>query len=114
MGTRAKITASTAVFARSDRSRQTKPTLLVRDPAVTETGIVLDLGKFGIDLPERLADALHQAAHIGAITLLAVAGNEILAVHEVVDLAVPDIFASPAGEQGDDAELRQAQIDHRA
>src|SRR5438876_5000985 len=92
-GTSAKMTARTAVFARSDRSRQTKPSLSLRRPAVAEAGIVLDLSELGVNITESLADPLHQAAHVGTIAVLAVTGDEILAMHEIVDLPVSNIRA---------------------
>src|SRR6266550_7532748 len=114
MGTSVKTTVRTIIFARSDRSRQTKPSLLLGDPAVTEAGIVPYLRKIGIDVPERPTDPLEEAPHIRPIPFVADAGDEILAVHEVVNLPIADILAGARREELDDAELGQAQIDHDA
>src|SRR3981081_821009 len=101
------------IFARSDRSRQMKPCLLLGYPAVTEAGIVPYLRKFGIDVPERPTDPLQKAPHIRAISFDADAGDEILAM-QVVDLPISDTRAGRRREELDDPELGQAQIDHNA
>src|SRR5205823_3577093 len=71
-------------------------------------------GKIRVDFPETLANSLDQRAHISAKPLIAEAGDEILAVDEVVNLPIADILAGARREELDDAELGQAQIDHDA
>ena len=46
----------------------------------------------GIDITELLADTLDERAYIGAISLRALSGDEILAVDEIVDFAVADVL----------------------
>src|SRR5208282_2099513 len=80
-------------------------------PAVSETGVVFDVVETGVDITELLADTLDEGAYIGAIPLRAVPRDEILAVHEIVDLAVADVLACFFGQQGQESEFRQGQID---
>ena len=99
--------ASTPAFVVSDhaqpRLRRTSP---LRSPAVSETGVVLDAVETGIDIAEFLADTLDESAYIGAISLRPVPRNKILAVDEIVDLAVADILARFLGQHGQDLEFR--------
>src|SRR5260221_154422 len=74
----------------------------------------MDVLELRIDLAELLADALDEGADIGPIALIAIAGDKVLAVNEIVDLAVGDVLAGTQGEQGDDLELGQRQIDRRS
>ena len=74
----------------------------------------MDFVKSGVDIPEFLADALDEGADVGAVAVGAAARQEVLAVHEVVELAVGDILARLEGELGDHAELGERQVDGRA
>src|SRR3954447_15914563 len=85
--------------------------VVVGSPAVAETGVVLDGVDSGIDIAELLAYALDERADVRPISLIAVSGDEVLAVHEVVDLAVRDILAGAHREQGDDLELGQREVE---
>src|SRR4051812_13523747 len=60
-------------------------------PAIAEAGIVVDQVEIAIDHAELLADALDEGAHIGPITRRTIAGDEALAMHQIVDLAIRDI-----------------------
>src|SRR5262245_35964814 len=80
-------------------------------PTVAEPGIVLDAGEAVVDIAELLADALDEGADVDAIALLAVAGDEVLAAHEIVDLPVGHVGVGGAGEQPDDLELGQGEVD---
>src|SRR5690349_25154598 len=102
-----KTTARKAVFAVSDHA-QSK---LIRDPAVSETGVVFDVDERGVDIAELLADALDEGAYIGAVTFRPVPGYEVLAMDQIINLTVADIVPGFLGEQSQDLELRQGQID---
>ena len=66
-------------------------------PAVPEASVVLDLVEIGIDITKLLADTLDKGAYIGAISLGAVAREEILTVDAIVDLPVADVFPRALG-----------------
>src|SRR5882724_4085223 len=124
MGTARKIAASRPTLAASEWwKRQRRPasspssaagTVLCDGPAVTEAGVVVDLVKTGIDISELLADAFDESADVGAIAVRAAAGEEILPVHEVVELAVGDILAGLQGELGDHVEFGERKVDRLA
>src|SRR5579859_7604806 len=82
--------------------------------AIAEAGVVLDVLVFGIDGTKLLANALDERADIGTIALVAIAGGEVLAVNEVVDLAIGDVLAGAACQQRQDLELGQGQVDRPA
>src|SRR5216684_3759075 len=82
--------------------------------AVTDARMVEDVLEFGVDLAELLANAFDEGADIGAIALVAITGDEVLAVDDVVNLAIRHILAGPHGQQGEDLELGQRQIDRLA
>src|SRR5215468_8529446 len=116
------MTTSSAAFAESERwkrqrrrraaDRTTAAAALGGDgPAVSESGVVVDFVKAGVDIPELLADALDEGTDVGAVAIGAAARQEILAVHEVVELAIGDILARLERELRDHPELRQRQID---
>src|SRR5438105_433556 len=103
---------SSAILALSDRAQRTRRRRSrLWSPAVSKTGIIFDVVEIGIAFAELLADTLDEGPDIGAIPLFAVTGDEILAVDEVVDLAIADILPGPPGEQRDNLELGQGQID---
>src|ERR1700732_1066326 len=103
-----KTTARNAVFAASDHVQRVRCRASVfRGPAVSETGVVFDVVETGVDITKLLADTLDEGAYIGAITLRAVPGDEILAVDEIVDLAVADVLACFFSQQGQDPKFRQ-------
>jgi len=81
------------------------------DPAVPKSGVVVDFVKAGVDIPELLADALDEGANVGAVAVGTAAGQEILAVHEVVEIAIGGILAWSQRELGDHTELGQRQVD---
>src|SRR3954453_19573858 len=87
---------------------------LAGSPAVAETGVVMDVLELWIDITELLADTLDECTDIGAIPLRAVPRDEVLAVHQVVDLAVGDVLARTHRHQGDDLELGQRQVEELA
>src|SRR6266852_1726764 len=65
------------------------PRALVRTPvAVAESGVVADAIERGIGIAEFLANSRDEGADIGAKTLVAMAGRKVLAVNEIVDLAI--------------------------
>src|SRR5579884_3097280 len=107
------MTASSAVFAVSDHI-QSNRRLVLRDPAVSEAGVIFDMVEAGIAVAELLANALDKGADVGAVALGSVTGNEVLAVDEVVDFTISDIATGPFGEKPDDLELGQAEIDRSA
>src|SRR5215831_6139386 len=78
-------------------------------PPIAETGIVADAVEFLVDLPEFLAYPLDERANVHAKALLAIAGDEILAANQVVDLAVGDVGVDRAGEQPHDVDLGERQ-----
>src|SRR3989304_6183288 len=80
-------------------------------PAIPEAGVVLDVGERVVHRPELLADALDEGAHVRPVALFARTRDEILAVDEIVDLAVADILSRPRDEIAEHPELRQAEVD---
>src|SRR5215472_2937916 len=106
-----KTTARSPVFAVSDDVQRTGCRVSVfRVPAVSETGVVIDVVETWVDIVELLADTLDEGAYIGAIPLRAVPRYEILAVDEIVDLAVADVLVCLFRQQGHNPEFRQRQI----
>src|SRR5690349_19128303 len=75
-------------------------------PAISETGIILDLRKIGIGILEFLPDAFDESADICAIPDFARTRGESFAVHHVVKLAVGHIAASFAHQAIDHLEFR--------
>src|SRR5215470_2264055 len=80
-------------------------------PPIAESGIVADAVEILVDLPELLADPLDEGADVDAEALLAIAGDEVLAADQVVDLAIGDVGVDRAGKQPHDVELGQRQVD---
>src|SRR6476660_2328043 len=115
-GTIRKMTASRTVVTASERYDRTwclgrSSGLVAGKQAVAESGVIMDVLELRIDLAELLADALDEGADIGAIAFIAIAGDEVLAVNEIVDFAIGNVLAGTQGQQGDDLELGQRQID---
>src|SRR5271168_2278685 len=115
-GTAAKTTASTTSRAVSERVRRRSsgsrpgPALVAgAAPAIAEAGIVLECVECWIEVTEFLPNAFHHGAHVAAIALAADPGDETLAAHDVVDLAIGHVAAGLVGEQRDDVELGQGQ-----
>jgi hypothetical protein len=63
------------------------------NPAVAKPGVVADVLERRIDIMEFLADSLDEGADVGAKTVVAIAGREVLAVNQVVDLAIGYVLA---------------------
>src|SRR5260221_3695225 len=74
----------------------------------------MDVLELSIDLAKLLADAFYEGADIRAIAFIPIAGDEVLAVNEIVDLAIGDVLAGAQREQRDDLELGHRQVDWRA
>src|SRR6516225_8321576 len=107
-----KTTARNAIFAESDDVQRARRRVSgFRGPAVSETGVISNVVEIGIDIAELLADTLDEGAYIGAVPFRAVPGDKILAVDEIVDLAVANVLAPLFGQQGHNPEFRQRQID---
>src|SRR3546814_7366277 len=81
------------------------------DPTVTEAGIVADAGESVVNLAELLANPLDERAYIDPVAVFAIAGNEILAADEVVDLTIRHVRFVDAGQQAHDVEFGQGEID---
>src|SRR3546814_12931193 len=62
-------------------------------------------------MAELLADALDEGAHVGPVAVGAVAGHEVLAAHDVVDLPVGDVAALLGNQEEHDGKLGQREID---
>jgi hypothetical protein len=75
--------------------QRTRPLLFVDSPAeaVAEPGVVADVLERRIDIMEFLADSLDEGADVCVKTLVAVAGREVLAVNQIVDLAIGYVLA---------------------
>src|SRR5215469_18159022 len=76
------------------RSYQTgsRPSHASLSPAVSQADEVFDAVETGIGLVKFLADALDEGSDIGTIALCAGSGDEVLAVDEVINLAVADVL----------------------
>src|SRR5487761_2345777 len=120
-GTARKISARTVTLAASERTKRQRGrlcgaaggavALVAGNPAVAESGVVVDVIELAIDIAELLADALYEGADVRPEALGAVAGGEVLAVDEIVDLAIADILAGAEREERDDLELGQGQLE---
>ena len=67
--------------------------------------------EIGIAVAELLADTLDEGTDIGAVPLCPVTGDEVLAVHEIIDLAIANVLPGVLGEQRQDPEFGQGQVD---
>src|SRR5271170_3606563 len=106
------MTARRTVLPVSDHAQRSPPRhSLLCGPAVSKTGVVLDVVEMGVAVAELLADTLDEGADIGAVPLCSVPGDEILAVDEIIDLAVADVLPRFFGEKRQDLEFRQGKID---
>src|SRR5487761_1648056 len=120
-GTARKMSARTATLAASERTKRQRGryggaasgavVLCAGNPAVAKSGVVVDVIELAIDIAELLADALYESANVRPEALGAVAGSEVLAVDEIVDLAVADILAGAEREECDDLELGRGQLE---
>src|SRR5437762_4894176 len=109
------MVSSTSLLA-SDRSiRPVPPSAAIElgriHPPIAESGIVADAIELVVDLPELLADPLDEGADVHAKAFLAIAGDEILAADQVVDLAIGDVGVDRAGKQPHDVELGESEVD---
>src|SRR6516225_1493138 len=96
-----KITARNAVFVVSDHVQRERCRVSVfRRPAVPETSVIFDMVETGVNIAELLANSFDEGAYIVAIPVRAVSRDEILAVDEIVNLAVADVLACFFGQQG--------------
>src|SRR3546814_3333186 len=80
-------------------------------PAVAEAGIVLDTVEVVVDVAELLANPLDEGPHVGPVAVRPVAGDEVLAAHDVVDLAVGDVAALLRHQEQHDGKLGQREVD---
>src|SRR5262249_43810500 len=80
-------------------------------PAIAESRVVLDAGETVVDVAELLADALDEGADVDAVAVLAIAGDEVLAAHQIVDLPVRHVGVVGIGEQPHDLEFGKRQVD---
>src|SRR5262249_47906246 len=76
------------VFVSAGRPTASGGELILIPPAIAEARIGLDMVEIRVHDPELLADALDRRAHIATIALGALAGEEALALHHVVELAI--------------------------
>src|SRR5215469_8822721 len=67
--------------------------------------------EIGVAVPEFLADSLDESADIGAISLCPMAGDKVLAVDEIVDVAITDILPCLLGQEHQDFKFGQCQLD---
>src|SRR5882672_3140991 len=80
-------------------------------PAISEARIVLDMGERRVDVPEFLADAFDESAHIGAKADFAVAGHETFTMHDVVKFTVAHIVTRASHQMVDDLEFGLSQFE---
>src|SRR3546814_9184619 len=80
-------------------------------PSVAEAGIVLDTVEVVVDVAELLANPLDEGPHVGPVAVRPVAGDEVLAAHDVVDLAVGDVAALLRHQEQHDGKLGQREDD---
>src|ERR1044072_2683488 len=109
------MVSSTSLLA-SDRSiRPLPPSAAIGlggiHPPIAESRIIADAVELLVDLPELLAYPFDERADVHAKALLAIAGDEILAADQVVNLAIGDIGGDLAGERSGDVELGERQVD---
>src|SRR5271167_2333726 len=106
------MTASTPVLAVRDHAqRRPRRDLVWSGPTVSKTGVVMDVVEIRVAVAELLADTLDEGTDIGAVPLCPMAGDEILAVYEIIDLAIADVLPCFLGETRQDLELGQGQLD---
>src|SRR3546814_10504860 len=58
-----------------------------------------------------LANPLDEGPHVGPVAVRPVAGDEVLAAHDVVDLAVGDVAALLRRQEQHDGKLGQREVD---
>src|SRR5271166_574914 len=80
-------------------------------PAITKARIILQRCKIRIELDKFASDPLDHRAYIGAVALLAVAGNKAIAANDIIDLAISDVAACTVSQQCDHVELVTAERD---
>src|SRR5262249_289039 len=83
----------------------------VRSPAVAEAGIVLERCEIRVDIFELLANPLYERADIRPIPLHTCTGDDPLALHRIVYLAIAHVFTFPFREQHHHAEFREGKVD---
>src|SRR5450755_4398797 len=83
-------------------------------PVIAVAGVVLDAVEGVVEGAELLPDALDEGTHIDPITLLAPAGDEAPAPHDVVDIAIGEISLRRFSQRLQDGELGQRQLDAMA
>src|SRR5206468_10226222 len=76
--------------------------------------VVLDAVEAVIQRTKFLPDTLDEGTHVDAIALLAPAGDEAPAAHDVVDVAIREIALGRLRQSLQDGELGQRQLDAMA
>src|SRR5690349_16382211 len=87
---------------------------LLNGPAIAEPAIVLDAGKGRVHRAKLLPNSLDEGADVDPVAVLAASGDEVLAVHDVVELAVGHVLARLERQPRHHAELGDGEIDHLA
>src|SRR5437660_11236714 len=80
-------------------------------PAISKTSVVFDVVETRVDIAKLFSDSLDKGAYIGTISLGTLSGDEVFAVDQIVNLAVPDILPCFLGQQGEDLEFREGEVD---
>src|ERR1700744_3879597 len=65
----------------------------LRDPSIAESGIVADAIEIGVEIPELFPDALDESPDIGSVPFRSIAGDEILAMDQIIDITIRHILA---------------------
>src|SRR5262245_19809024 len=89
----------------------TSGALRLIDPTIAKAWIVLDALKSVVHVAEFLPYPLDERPDIHTIAVFAIAGDEILPPHQVVDLPVGDVGILRRRQQVDDLEFGQREID---
>src|SRR6516164_6147251 len=105
------MTASNPVFTVSDAQRRLRRGLVWSGPAISKAGVVPDMVEIGVAVSEFLADTFDESTDIGAVPLCPMAGDKVLAVDEIVDVAIADVLSCLLREKHQDLEFGQSQLD---
>src|SRR6516225_2000851 len=105
------MTASNPIFTVSDAQRRLRRGLVWSGPAVSKAGVVPDMVEIGVAVSEFLADTFDESTDIGAVPLCPMAGDKVLAVDEIVDVAIADVLSCLLREKHQDLEFGHSQLD---
>src|SRR5271165_6426448 len=109
-GAAVKTASRKTSFAASERTSRRCADGRSLTPAIAEPRVILDPVEARVEGDELLADAFDEGADVGAIAVTAVAGDEVLAMHEIIELPIGHVLPGALGQEAHHAELGQRQL----